>query len=499
MQKVLSVETMRYSDAQTIGSGVPSKELMLRAGRGIAQSHAWKGPVAIVCGSGNNAGDGYVLALCLHEKNIPCTLFLLSDRFSEDGRFYYEKCLQKGIEIQYFTENTAFFGYSEVVDCILGTGFCGAASGLVATAIQRINESSAFVISADINSGLNGDNGRSSLCVHSDLTASVGFYKSGHFLNQAKDVIGSLCNLDIGIDLYGDCAYLVEERDFAPIFPRRMQNSHKGSYGYVAVMGGCREYSGAAKLANLSASALRAGCGVATLIVPESIADSVSPYLLESTLATIPDEKGHMRFDPERLDAALNGKKALAVGMGWGASPHNAPILEHILKNYSLSLVIDADGLNTLATMDKSLLRRTNCSVLLTPHLKEFERLSGYSMEEIQGDPITCAKTFAKEYGVCLLLKGACTLVTDGDEMLLVNRGCAGMATAGSGDVLSGILAGLLGYSPVNPLTAACGAYLAGLAGELAEAEKNPISMTASDTVGKIPEAVLRILKVISA
>jgi len=497
MQKTVSVAVMRQSDAETIRCGTSGRELMLRAGQGVLKSHAWKGPVAIVTGSGNNGGDGYVLALLLQERGIPCTLFLLSDRFSEDGRYYYEKCLQKEVKIEYFTENTAFFGYSEVVDCILGTGFLGDVTGLVATAIQRINESDAYVISVDINSGLNGDSGLSRLCVRSDLTASIGFYKHGHFLNQAKDVIGSLCNLDIGIDLFGECAYLVEAGDFKPIFSPRLQNSHKGNYGYIAILGGCAEYAGAAKLANLSASALRAGCGVATLIVPESIASSVSPYLLESTLATIPDEKGHILFDESRLDELLAGKKALAIGMGWGRSPENAKILEHILKNHRLSLVIDADGLNTLAEMDRELLKKTQCSVLLTPHLKEFERISGYSMAEIQGEPVGCAKAFAKENGVCVLLKGACTVVTDGTETLLINRGCAGMATAGSGDVLSGILAGLLGYSSVNPLTAACGAYIAGLAGELAEAEKNPVSMTASDTVEKIPEAVSLILKAI--
>lgn len=499
MQKVVSVAVMRQSDAETVRGGIPGRELMLRAGRGILECRAWKGPVAIVAGSGNNGGDGYVLALLLKEKGIPCTVFLLSDRFSEDGRYYYEKCLEKGVNFEYFTENTAFSGFSEVVDCILGTGFSGAVSGLVAHAVQAINQSGAYVISADINSGLGGDNGCSPLCVRSDLTASIGFYKSGHFLNQAQDVIGALCNLDIGIDLFGECYHLVEAEDFKSILQPRLQNSHKGNYGYVAVMGGCKEYAGATKLANLSASALRAGCGVVTLIVPETVATSVSPYLLESTLATLPDRDGHMLFDGARLDALLVGKKALAVGMGWGRSPENTKILAHILKNHSLSLVIDADGLNTLAETDRELLKETACSVLLTPHLKEFERISGYSMAEIQADPIGCAKAYAKEVGVTLLLKGACTVVTDGEEVLLVNRGCAGMATAGSGDVLSGILAGLLGYAPVTPLTAACGAYIAGLAGELAEKASNSISMTASDTVAKIPEAVSQVLCAIRA
>ncbi len=495
MQKIVRVDTMRYSDAETIRQGTSGRELMYRAGLGVLESHLWQGPVAIVCGSGNNGGDGYVLALLLQEKKIPCTVFLLSERFSEDGRFYYEQCLQRGIAVKQFDSSTDFSPFAEIVDCILGTGFSGELQGMVAEAVQRINESQGFVISTDINSGLNGDNGTSALCVHSDLTVSIGFYKSGHFLNDAKDVIASLCNVDIGIKLHGTSADLAEAHDFGSIFAARRQNSHKGNYGYIGILGGCREYAGAAKLANLSASALRSGCGVATLIVPESIAHSVSPYLLESTLATLPDEQGHMLFDPLELDRVLSGKKALAVGMGWGVSPQSALILEHILRHYAISLVIDADGLNTLAGMDPALLRKTQCRVLLTPHVKEFERLSRYSVKEIQGDPVGCAERYAKENGVCLLLKGACTVVTDGKETFLVNRGCAGMATAGSGDVLSGILAGLLGYAPVTPLTAACGAYVAGLAGELAEEKRNPVCMTASDTVAEIPRAVSHILE----
>ena len=141
------------------------------------------------------------------------------------------------------------------------------------------------------------------------------------------------------------------------------------------------------------------------------------------------------------------------------------------------------------------ILRRTACRVILTPHLKEFERLCGIPISEIQRDPVGYAEQYAKETGVILLLKGACTVVTDGETTYLVNRGCAGMATAGSGDVLSGILAGLLGFAPPTPLTVACGAYVAGRAGELAEMEVNSVSMLASDTVAHVGEAVSEILK----
>jgi NAD(P)H-hydrate epimerase len=295
--------------------------------------------------------------------------------------------------------------------------------------------------------------------------------------------------------LQGRPRFLAEAADFGIVFTQRKQNSHKGDYGYVSILGGCAEYSGAVKLANLSCAALRSGCGVAQLILPVSLRESVSPYLLESTLAPLPDENGHMCFDPTALDRVLSRQKALAMGMGWGRSPHNGEILRYVLENYAIPTVIDADGLNTLAEMDKEMLRRTACRVILTPHLKEFERLCGIPIAEIQKDPVGYAEQYAKETGVILLLKGACTVVTDGDVTYLVNRGCAGMATAGSGDVLSGVLAGLLGFAPPTPLTVACGAYVAGRAGELAEMDVNPVSMLASDTVAHIGKAVAEILE----
>lgn len=490
MKTVVSVKTMRESDARTIAGGISSKELMYRAGQGIFQGYAWKGKTLIVCGSGNNAGDGYVLAQLLHKAAISCTLLLLEDRFSEDGAYYFEQCRKMGIEIARYSASFSFEPYAEIVDCIFGTGFRGKVEGITAEVIRRINESGKTVISADINSGLNGDSGVSSLCVHSDLTFSIGFYKSGHFFGDAKDVMRKVTDLDIGIDLYGESYSLVERSDVQKLFSARRQNSHKGDYGYVSVMGGCREYAGAVKLANLSCAALRAGCGVAQLIIPSSLETAVSPYLLESTLALIPDKEGKMIFDPASLDRVLEKQKALAIGMGWGKSAAYAEILEYILKTRSLSLVIDADGLNTLAQMPRNVLRNTSCRVILTPHLKEFERLSGLPMSQIQADPIGVAKEYANQTGVCLLLKGACTVVTDGNETYLVDRGCAGMATAGSGDVLSGILAGLLGFAPPTAFTIACGAYIAGRAGELAAETVGEYGMLASDTVAHIAKAI---------
>ncbi|MBP5222881.1 MAG: NAD(P)H-hydrate epimerase, partial [Lachnospiraceae bacterium] len=192
MLDILSVENMRNSDSQTIAGGVSGRELMMRAGRAIFESVVWRPPVAIVCGSGNNAGDGYVLAKLLHYAGIDCTIMLLEERFSEDGKYYYEICRESGIRINVLTMQDIFdVNYSTIVDCIFGTGFKGPIreNSKAAAVIDSINKSGAYVVSVDINSGLNGDSGMAAgSCVRSDITVSVGSFKPGHFLSMAKDV-----------------------------------------------------------------------------------------------------------------------------------------------------------------------------------------------------------------------------------------------------------------------------------------------------------------------
>ena len=288
---------------------------------------------------------------------------------------------------------------------------------------------------------------------------------------------------------------ILKKDDIKYIFQKRDENSNKGNFGYVGIMGGTIEYSGAVKLANLSAAALTSGCGVVRVIIPREITNSIMPYLLEQTLFTIESKNGHMIFDEKEIDKSLEKLKVIAIGMGWGESKDNEKILKYILETKEIPIIIDADGLNTLAKMDMEILNKTKCKIILTPHLKEFERISGYDFEDIKNNPQELAIKFAKKYNVILLLKGHTTIVTNGIESYLVKKGCPGMATAGSGDVLSGILVGILGYNKPNVLTIYAGAYLAGLAGELAENELNDISMKASDTISKIPEAINKIRK----
>ena len=290
-----------------------------------------------------------------------------------------------------------------------------------------------------------------------------------------------------------NCLELTNET-LKEIFKEREKDSHKGTYGYVGIIGGCMEYTGAIKLANMSSTALRAGCGVVRVIVPKSIETSIAPYLLEQTIFPIENnEEQKMKFNKEEIDKALDKLKAVAIGMGWGKGRDNEKILEYILKTKEIPCVIDADGLNTLSQMNLDILQKTKCKVILTPHSKEFERLSKIPIETIKENAIELARDFASKYQVILLLKGSTTIVTDGTTTYLVKRGCPGMATAGSGDVLSGVLVGMLGYHEPTVKTVTAGSYLAGMAGELAQEKYTDISMKASDTIEMIPEAIKKI------
>lgn len=498
MKTVVSNSVMRISDENTIKGGIDSKELMLRAGNGIFKAYDNWGRACVVCGTGNNGGDGFVIALAIHENGGNCKIVLVEDKFSEDGRYFFEKCLEKGIEYEIFSDSTEFSKFDTLADCIFGTGFHGKVAENIKNCIEKMNKSGAYIVSADINSGICGDSGMGDVAVISDLTVAVQFYKTGHFTGRAKDVMRSKKCIDIGISLFGEKVFVPEKADFKDILKERENNCHKGNFGYTAIIGGCREYSGAVKLSNIALSALKSGCGVTKLCVAESISSYVAPYLLESTLFIMPDKDGSMIFDKEKIDVLLKGTAAVSCGMGWGSGKDNGKILSYIIENYEGILIIDADGINALSKLDKNILSKSSCSkIILTPHPLEFSRISGYETAKILSDPVECAKEYLKDKNgkVILLLKGAGTVIAGEKEVFITDTGCAGMATAGSGDVLSGILTGLMGYCEPDELSVSCAAYIAGLAGEFAQEEMGDICMTSSDTVKFIPRAVKELRK----
>ena len=481
MKEVVTVLNMRESDQFTIRNKVDSKTLMYRASLGVYDSVSWYGKIAIFCGSGNNAGDGYALALILKEASYDVEIILCSEKFSFDGKHYFDLAISNQIKAIKFEDIAA--EYDIIVDCLLGTGFVGEVKGKIKDAINYINNSNAYIVSVDINSGLNGDNGTTSLAVISDLTVSIGSYKTGHFLNDAKDYIKKVINKDIGISLLEKPFYLVEKNDVKKFIKPRKENSNKGTYGYVGIMGGSANYPGAPRLANLGQTALYSGCGVSKIIVPDSIYELMFNNVLETVIAKIPSSDGKMVFDKMAIDTALKGLKAIGIGVGWGESSEYIKIIEYILNNYEMPVVIDADGLNTLAKIDLDILNKTNCKVILTPHLKEFSRLIKKEVIDVVNNPIKLVQEFVGQYHVTLLLKGPSTIIANKETLYLVSEGTNGMATAGSGDVLTGILVGLLGrYNENITLTTAMAAYLNGYSGMKAKEMYGDIGMVASDT-----------------
>ena len=489
MPEILSVRTMRESDAAAIAAGTPGHVLMGRAGEAIVRAGAWKAPVAVVCGTGNNAGDGYAAALMLTEAGTACEILLAERRFSPDGEIWFRRCEARGIPVRLWRNTESLRGYGSILDCIFGTGFHGEPAGEAARMIRLINESGAYTVSADINSGLNGDNGLAELAVKSDLTVSVGSWKPGHFLNMAADYMKEKINREIGIPAVGRVMRLTEAADVRDLFPPRRHFSHKGDYGYLALIGGSLRYSGAIRLAALAQASLRAGGGVTRLCAPAFLCEKLIPSVLEATLFPLAEKDGGIAFDSGQLREALAGTKAAAFGMGAGHSPETEKTVRFLLKEAKSPLILDADGLNAVAALGPEILRERQGGLILTPHLGEFSRLRGKSIAEIRQNPVESAEQFARAYGVILLLKGPGTIVTDGTETRITDRGCPGMATAGSGDVLSGILAAMAAIHPDRLVdTAAAAAWLNGAAGEAASHAMGETCMTAGDTAAAIPE-----------
>jgi NAD(P)H-hydrate epimerase len=386
--------------------------------------------------------------------------------------------------------------YDIYVDALLGTGFKGIPKDSILDCIKYLNATNKPVVSIDINSGLNGDTGLCEYAVKSDLTVSIGCFKPGLFLNKAKDYIKKIVNIDIELNLIGKPFFLMENNDVKNFLKPRFNFSNKGTYGYVGIMGGSENYPGAIRLANLGQTALRCGCGVSKLIVPSEIYELIFANVLETTITKIPSQIGKMIFDKTAIDNALKGIKALGIGVGWGESEEYKKILEYILTTFEIPVLIDADGLNTLSQMDLNILNESNCKIILTPHLKEFSRLTNYSISDITNNLIEYGKEFVSQYNVTLLLKGPTTLVFGNDKVYFITTGNSGMATAGSGDVLTGIITGLLGYHYEDiTMTVAASAYINGFAGDLAALKYGEISMLSSDTATMIGNAIKELMK----
>ena len=278
------------------------------------------------------------------------------------------------------------------------------------------------------------------------------------------------------------------------LFPKRDENSNKGDFGNIALVGGCVKYSGAIRLAEMANAAMRSGAGVCTLAVPGSIAELIIPNILESTIYPLSDREGFIEFHETEFRELAQKNSVIAFGMGIGNTDETRKALVYLLNNFEGTLIVDADGINAMAKIGKKTLCNHKCKLILTPHPKEFSRLSKRDVKDVMEDSEGSAEKLAKFLNAIVLLKGHVTKVSDGETTYSIDKGCAGMATAGSGDVLSGILAAVAANNQDNLLIATAGsAYINGLAGEFASKEVNETSQVASDTAKALP-SVLNIL-----
>ena len=285
------------------------------------------------------------------------------------------------------------------------------------------------------------------------------------------------------------------------VFPARLADCHKGSFGYVALIGGSIMYSGAIRLAaqalaSAANAAMRSGAGVATVAAPWSICPLIAPQILEPTLYPLSDRDGGLVFCEEEFAHLCRRYDCIAFGMGSGLSEETVRTVEYLLRSCTGTLIVDADGLNAMASLDKEMIRSCRARLVLTPHLKEFSRLSAMSIAEAKSDPAAAAKALAEKLNAVVLLKGSTTVIAGpgNGAVLATDRGCPGMATAGSGDVLSGILSALLVNAEDPVLAAAAGAYINGAAGELAQSRRSDVTMISSDTASCIAEVIENIL-----
>lgn len=477
MQRILSAEQMRLADKYTIETlGVSQDELVLRAGTAVAEeikSRFFGGRVLVCVGKGNNGKDGLVVADILsktHGYNV--TIFN-----AQNGLL---KILDKKFDI--------------IIDCIFGTGLNKTISGNYKRIIDKINSSNAFVISCDIASGLNGDTGEiMGTAVKANLTIAIQEYKLGHFLSSGIDYSGEVVCRDIGISIWDEnVVHRIQKADAKKLFEVRNRNVHKGSFGKACVIGGSKSFSGSVLLSLNALCSLKAGAGYSYLAVPKSVFSGYIGLNPECILTPLEDDGNSIVLDKENLDKLMK-VDAIAIGMGMTCNVNTYQIVEYLLNNYTGKLIIDADAINCLSEFGKDILKNKKCSVVLTPHIGEFSRLIKVDKQTLKDNAIELAKSFAKEYGVTLLLKSAVSIITDGEQTFINTTGSSGMAKAGSGDVLSGFMAGVLARAEDLLEGVTTSAYVFGVAGELAQKDGNEYTITATDLINYLPKAINRL------
>jgi len=509
--KIVTGKEMQALDKKTSEEyGVPSLRLMENAGLRVFEEikrfyDGIKGKaVTIVAGKGNNGGDGLVVARRLKKAGAAVTVYLLAEdgEISPDAKAslsayqkirgkFYPKSSYDLKELQARLAETDL-----VVDALFGTGLNSIVKGLAKEAISAINASGKRVVSIDIPSGVNADTGEvMGTAVKAELTVTLGLPKLGLFLYPGTDYIGLLRIVNIGIpqvlvDQLQVRIELLTEDQMAELLPRRPSNAHKGSFGHTAVIAGSVGKTGAAVMASLSA--LRVGAGMVTLALPESLEATLPRRPWEIMTLPLPETVDHtIGLSAEKaITQFLEGKAAVAIGPGLSTQTETQELVRNLIKQNEIPTVLDADGLNAFAGK-AALLSHARAPLILTPHPGEMSRLSGLSTEKIQKDRLGAARLFSQEHRIFLVLKGAKTIIAEPSGFLFINpTGNPGMATAGTGDVLTGMITGLLAQRLDAATAAKLGVYLHGLAGDIAAARRGSVGLIAGDLIEQIPTAI---------
>ncbi|MFR2836073.1 MAG: NAD(P)H-hydrate dehydratase [[Clostridium] nexile] len=487
-------EQMRRADLYTIEEiGVPSMVLMERAAlevvRCMEEEQLDFRKVLVVCGSGNNGGDGYAIARLLHLKGHDVTIFFAGNSQKRSKENAQQAKIAAHYEIPVIT-NLDTGEYSVIIDALFGTGLKREITGHYREILCSVNQMTGEKVAVDLPSGIHDTTGaQMGIAFCADLTVAIAFPKRGLFLQEGNVCAGKILTGDIGISSEtfseGTVTFGYEKQDLFLGFPKRKKNSHKGSYGKVLMIAGSKGMSGAAYLSAKAAYAV--GAGLVQIYTHEENRVILQQLLPEAIITT------YDTFDSEQLEKLIQWADLIGIGCGLGKSDTAERVMQYTLKRALVPCVVDADGINILSK-HMEWIEVTNALIVLTPHMKEMSRMLQCSVKELIEQRMERLHAFVERYKVVCVLKDARTLVAKEHRNTYLNlSGNAAMAKAGSGDVLAGVIVGILAQQ-CEPYTSAClGVFLHGLAGDVARDKKGAYSVLASDLVAEISSVLKNI------
>ena len=487
-------EQMRRADLYTIEEiGVPSMVLMERAAlevvRCMEEEQLDFRKVLVICGSGNNGGDGYAIARLLHLKGHDVTIFFAGNSQKRSEENAQQAKIAAHYEIPVIT-NLGTEEYSVIIDALFGTGLKREVTGHYREVLCSVNQMAGKKVAVDLLSGIHDTTGaRMGIAFCADLTVAIAFPKRGLFLQEGNVCAGKILTGDIGISSEtfseGTVTFGYEKQDLFLGFPKRKKNSHKGSYGKVLMIAGSKGMSGAAYLSAKAAYAV--GAGLVQIYTHEENRVILQQLLPEAIITT------YDTFDSEQLEKLIQWADLIGIGCGLGKSDTAERVMQYTLERALVPCVVDADGINILSK-HMEWIEETNALIVLTPHMKEMSRMLQCSVKELIEQRMEKLHAFVERYKVVCVLKDARTLVAKEHQNTYLNlSGNAAMAKAGSGDVLAGVIVGILAQQ-CEPYTSAClGVFLHGLAGDMARDKKGAYSVLASDLVAEISSVLKNI------